>query len=383
MSLDDEGSSAIVSALGDAGVGLDVFGSDIVSIGGIHSVTVRENEVIVRVSVPVPTGPVRSGLDDAITEVIRAKFDQSVSVQWDPAVPDAGRRIDELPGVKNIVCVGSGKGGVGKSTVAVNVAVALATTGVSVGLLDADIYGPNAVSLLGGQVSSLRTNQSDEILPTEVHGVRAVSMQSITGENDPVIWRGPIVDDVLHQFIRDVNWGELDYLVVDMPPGTGDVQMTLMQTLPVTGVVIVTTPQAVAVDDAERGLRGFERYDVPVLGIVENMSDFVCPDCGSRHSIFGEAGGSALAAAHDIPVVGRIPLDPTMTDRDPATSRGVTLPVVGRIQVPRTAAERSPQHVPIVLRDGSPAAKAPLRDAAAIIAGRVHGVSNITTSADS
>lgn len=367
-----DGSSAVVSAVADAGVGTGVFGTDIVTINGIQEVVVGSGGISVRVSVPVPAGPVRSGLEDAITEAVNTAFDRSVSVEWDPVAPDTGRRIEELPDVKNIICVGSGKGGVGKSTVAVNLAVALATTGVSVGVLDADIYGPNAVSLLGGHGGSLRTNQSDEIVPAESHGVRAVSMQSIVGEDDPVIWRGPIVDDVLHQFIRDVNWGALDYLVVDMPPGTGDVQMTLMQTLPVTGVVIVTTPQAVAVDDAERGLRGFDRYDVPVLGIVENMSEFECPDCGSRHAIFGEGGASALAAAHDVPVVGRVPLDSTMTDRVEPTARGVTLPVVGRVQVPRTASERSSRHIPVVIRDASSSAKAPLRDAAGIVAGRVH-----------
>ncbi len=372
MSTDGGQSAAVVSAIADAEIGTAVFGVDLVSIDGIRDVVVRSDAVEIRVSVPVPAGPVRTGLETAITEAVTQEFNRAVAIQWDPVVPDDGRRIEELPAVKNIICVGSGKGGVGKSTVAVNLAVALATTGVSVGLLDADIYGPNAVSLLGGGGASLRTSQADEILPSEVHGVRAVSMQSIAGEDDPVIWRGPIVDDVLHQFIRDVNWGALDYLVVDMPPGTGDVQMTLMQTLPVTGVVIVTTPQAVAVDDADRGLRGFDRYDVPVLGIVENMSEFVCPECGERHTIFGEGGGSMLAGAHDVPVVGRIPLDPSVSDRVPASSRGVTLPVVGRIQVPRTAAERSSQHIPVVIRDGSPVAKAPLLDASGIIAGRVH-----------
>jgi ATP-binding protein involved in chromosome partitioning len=293
-------------------------------------------------------------------------------VAFHPSVPPAVQRVDMLPEVEHVVAVASGKGGVGKSTVAANLAVSLADAGASVGLLDADVYGPNAPSLLGLDDTTPQTTRDATIVPREAHGVRVMSMDFVVGEDDPIIWRGPMVDDVLKQLTGDVEWGSLDYLVVDMPPGTGDAQLTLVQHLPVAGCVVVTTPQSVAVDDARRGLEGFAKYDVPVLGVVENMRGFRCPDCDHVEDVFGAGGADALADEFDIPVLGRVPLDPavgTLSDDDPG--HGVELPVVGRVGLPRTTAEREGRLPPIALRDAGEATRA-IRQTATGVVARVH-----------
>jgi ATP-binding protein involved in chromosome partitioning len=227
-----------------------------------------------------------------------------------------------------------------------------------VGLLDADIYGPNAPTMLGISERTPRTTRDDAIVPWEAHGVKVMSMGFVAGEDDPIIWRGPMVDDALEQLFRDVRWGDLDYLVVDLPPGTGDAQLTLVQHLPVTGAVIVTTPQPVAVDDARRGLEGFVRYDVPVLGIAENMAGFECPDCGAEHDIFDAGGADSLSAEFDVPELGRIPLDPAVgasdAEAEDADPPGVSLPGLGRLQLPRTREQReqTTTSAPVALREG-------------------------------
>jgi ATP-binding protein involved in chromosome partitioning len=218
---------------------------------------------------------------------------------------------DVLPGVKNVVAVASGKGGVGKSTVAVNLAAGLSELGARVGLFDADVYGPNVPRMIDADEAPQATEQ-ETIVPPEKYGVKLISMAFLVGEDDPVIWRGPMVHKVLTQLVEDVEWGDLDYLVLDLPPGTGDTQLTILQTLPLTGAVIVTTPQDVAVDDARKGLRMFGKHDTNVLGIVENMSTFRCPDCGAEHDIFDSGGGEAFAATNELPFLGSIPLDPAV-----------------------------------------------------------------------
>lgn len=218
-----------------------------------------------------------------------------------------------VPGVKNIIAVSSGKGGVGKSTIAVNVAVALASTGAKVGLLDADIYGPNDPTMLGLADASIivRPTEKGEILePAFNHGVKLVSMGFLIDQDQPVIWRGPMLNGVIRQFLYQVEWGELDYLIVDMPPGTGDAQLTLTQAVPMAGVVIVTTPQTVALLDARKGLRMFQQMNVPILGIVENMSYFIPPDLPEKqYDIFGSGGGEKTAAELGVPLLGCIPLE--------------------------------------------------------------------------
>jgi ATP-binding protein involved in chromosome partitioning len=218
-----------------------------------------------------------------------------------------------VPGVKNIIAISSGKGGVGKSTVAVNVAVALAQTGAKVGLLDADIYGPNDPTMLGlsGASMVVRSHEGKEILePAFNHGVKLVSMGFLIDRDQPVIWRGPMLNGVIRQFLYQVEWGELDYLIVDMPPGTGDAQLTLVQSVPMAGAVIVTTPQTVALLDSRKGLKMFQQLNVPVLGIVENMSYFIPPDMPDKqYDIFGSGGGAKTATELGVPLLGCVPIE--------------------------------------------------------------------------
>jgi ATP-binding protein involved in chromosome partitioning len=216
-----------------------------------------------------------------------------------------------VPGVKNIIAVASGKGGVGKSTVSVNLAVALAQAGASVGLLDADITGPNIPQMLGvdGQPQASPDNR---IIPLERYGVKVISIQFFVPEGQPIVWRGPLVGGAIQQFLRDVEWGELDYLVVDLPPGTSDAQLTLAQAVPVSGTVLVTTPQDVSLSDVQKALAMLERMNVPVIGVVENMSAFVCPHCGEATEIFGRGGGERFATEHGLEFLGGIPLDVTV-----------------------------------------------------------------------
>jgi ATP-binding protein involved in chromosome partitioning len=212
-----------------------------------------------------------------------------------------------MPGVRNIIAVSSGKGGVGKSTVAVNLAVSLALDGARVGLMDMDVYGPNVPLMLGAGQAKPEV-EDGRLLPVEAYGVKLMSMAILQPGDKPMIVRGPILHGLVKQFLTDVKWGELDYLIVDMPPGTGDVQLSLAQLVPVQGAVLVTTPQEVAVMDVRRALRMFETVAVPVLGVVENMSYFIAPDTGIRYNIFGEGGGEKLASQYDVPFLGAVPL---------------------------------------------------------------------------
>jgi len=214
-----------------------------------------------------------------------------------------------IPGIKNLVAVASGKGGVGKTTVAVNLALALAKMGHKVGLLDADVYGPNVPIMLGSTQEPMATPQQ-RIIPVDAQGVKMISMGLLNPGDKPVIWRGPMLHSVITQFLRSVEWGELDYLVIDLPPGTGDVQLTLIQTVAVTGAVVVTTPSLVAVADVRKAIEMFRQVNVEVLGVVENMSTFACPHCGKPVDIFGHGEGTKTAVAYGVPVLGEIEIDP-------------------------------------------------------------------------
>lgn len=217
-----------------------------------------------------------------------------------------------IPGVKQVIAVSSGKGGVGKSTVAANLACALALEGAKVGLLDADLYGPNIPMMMG---STTGPEQKDgKIVPVESYGVKLISMAFLVPEDAPLVWRGPMVHQYLQAFFRDVLWGELDYLLIDLPPGTGDVQLSLSQMVPLAGAITVTTPQEVALYDVRKGMAMFQKVNVPLLGIIENMSHFVCGHCGERTDIFSSGGGERAAEKLGIPFLGRIPIDPAIRD---------------------------------------------------------------------
>lgn len=227
-------------------------------------------------------------------------------------MPPAPMQMPErmpIPGVKNLVAVASGKGGVGKTTVAVNLALALSKLGSKVGLLDADVYGPN-VPLMLGTDETPRAVSERRIIPVEAMGLKMISMGLLSPGDKPMIWRGPMLHSVIQQFLRSVEWGELDYLVVDLPPGTGDVQLTLIQTVPVTGAVIVTTPSVVALADVRKAIEMFRQVNVEVLGVIENMSTFACPHCGKSIDIFGHGGGTRTAQEYGVPVLGEIEIDP-------------------------------------------------------------------------
>jgi len=214
-----------------------------------------------------------------------------------------------IPGVKNLVAVASGKGGVGKTTVAVNLALALTQLGYRVGLLDADVYGPN-VPLMLGSTAEPRATEDRKIFPVDALGMKMISMGLLSPGDRPMIWRGPMLHSVIQQFLRSVQWGELDYLIVDLPPGTGDVQLTLIQTVPVTGAVVVTTPSAVALADVRKAIEMFRQVNVEVLGVVENMSTFICPHCEKPVDIFGHGEGARTAREYGVPVLGEIEIDP-------------------------------------------------------------------------
>jgi ATP-binding protein involved in chromosome partitioning len=287
------------------------LGDDIVSLGLVNAVEVEDGVARVSLALGAPYSPTESTIAARVREELTEAGLESELTATIPSSLDPGEEV--LPGVKNIIAVASGKGGVGKSTIAVNLATGLAELGARVGLFDADVYGPNVPRMVDADDHPEAT-ADETIVPPEKHGVRLMSMAFLVGEDDPVIWRGPMVHKVLTQLVEDVEWGELDYMVLDLPPGTGDTQLTVLQTLPLTGAVIVTTPQEVAVDDARKGLRMFGEHDTNVLGVVENMAGFQCPDCDSRHDIFGAGGGRALADENDLPYLGGIPLDPSIRD---------------------------------------------------------------------
>ena len=287
------------------------LGSDIVSLGLINSIELDGDTATVDLALGAPYSSAETAIAEEVRELLSA---EGLDVQLTANV-DRGLDPDEdvLPGVENVIAVSSGKGGVGKSTVAVNLAAGLADMGASVGLFDADVYGPNVPRMVESDERPQAT-PDETIVPPERYGMKLMSMAFLVGEDDPVIWRGPMIHKLITQLVEDVEWGRLDYMVVDLPPGTGDTQLTLLQSVPISGSVIVTTPQEVALDDARKGLRMFGKHDTPVLGIVENMSGFSCPDCGSVHDIFGSDGGRRFAGENDLPFLGELPLDPDVRE---------------------------------------------------------------------
>ncbi|MBD3866543.1 MAG: Mrp/NBP35 family ATP-binding protein [Acidobacteria bacterium] len=307
------------------------YSRDIVSFGIVRSVTCSDGKVVIQLDLGTGDrsvlGPLRDTIKgevsamDGVTGVdVRVTGAADGLKMADPnarpgAAQATGLENELLPGVRNVIAVASGKGGVGKSTVAVNLAIALAKTGASVGLLDADIYGPSIPIMLGlADRKPAVDGARQKLLPFERYGIRFMSLGFMVERNSPVIWRGPMVMKALEQLMRDVDWGDLDILVLDMPPGTGDAQLTVSQKVSLAGAVIVTTPQDVALADAVRGVAMFQKVEVPILGIIENMSFFCCPGCGTRTEIFGHGGGKSESERQSVPFLGEIPLDSAIRD---------------------------------------------------------------------
>jgi len=283
---------------------------DIVTLGFIKNLHIDRDQVSFTVELTTPACPVKDQMrDQARAAVLQLPGVAGVDVQMTARVREAvggdGTR-SQIPGVKNVIAVGAGKGGVGKTTVAVNLAIALAKCGGRVGLIDADIYGPNVPIMLGMKTQLITDGQ--KIVPAEKYGLQVISMGFLTGDDAPIIWRGPMLHGALQQFFREVRWTDLDYLVVDMPPGTGDVALSLSQTVPVAGSIVVTTPQKVSLADSRRAVAMYKKLNIPPIGIIENMAYFACPNCAHEADIFGHGGGEELAAELGIPFIGRVPI---------------------------------------------------------------------------
>jgi len=281
--------------------------TDIVSQGIVGEISTEEGEAHVPLAFGAPYSPAETDLAAAVRAAVEeAGYEPVLGVEIDDDTPaaDADAPI--------VIAVSSGKGGVGKSTIAVNLAAGIADRGANVGLFDTDVYGPNIPRMLGVQGEPVRADQNQQILPIEAHGMELMSIGFMVDEEMPVVWRGSMVDQTLTELWHDVRWGQLDYLIVDLPPGTGDAQLTMLQQMPVMGSVVVTTPQDVALDNARKGVRLFDDHDAEVFGIVENMSAFVCSNCGEHHEVFRAGGGTQLAEEFDLPVLSRIPLDPAI-----------------------------------------------------------------------
>jgi len=281
---------------------------DLVTLNMIRNLEVAGDKVTFTIVLTTPACPLRGQIDkEAKQAVMTIEGVKAVDVKWDSDVPNDGRMrgLVNMP-IRNAIAVGSGKGGVGKSTVAVNIAVALAQSGARVGLMDADIYGPNIPTMLG--VEKLPPPNGNKLVPATAYDVKMISMGLLVKPGQPLIWRGPMLNSAIRQFLGDVEWGELDYLIVDLPPGTGDAALSLAQALPLSGAIIVTLPQLVSLEDASRGLQMFRTLEVPILGVIENMSYLDLPD-GTRLDIFGSGGGEQLSQATQTEFLGKVPID--------------------------------------------------------------------------
>ena len=340
--------SAVLNAL--AVVKDPDLGRDIVSLGFVKNLTIDGGRVTFSIELTTPACPVKDQMRDQAQAAVAALADVTdVDVQMTasvrPAVtPGSGRA--PIPGIKNIIAVGAGKGGVGKTTVAVNLAVALARYGGRVGIIDADVYGPNVPIMLG--LNARLSTEGKKIVPAEKYGIRVVSMGFLTDANAPIIWRGPMLHGVVRQFFQDVRWGELDYLVVDMPPGTGDVALSLTQTVPVAGAIVVTTPQTVALADSRRAVAMYRKLSVPTLGIIENMSYYTCSGCGRESDLFGRGGGESLAEELRLPFLGHLPIyEPIRVGSDTGVPIVIAEPDSPAAEAFRKAAERAAAQVSI------------------------------------
>lgn len=291
------------------------FNKDVVSLRFIRDLVIEGSKVKFRLVIPTPASPAKVKLEQAIREaVLSLSGVETVDIKLETDIP-FGRSTggkESIPGIRNIIAVSSGKGGVGKSTVAVNLAVTFAQFGAKVGLLDTDVYGPNVPIMVGVNEEPMIHGQ--KLVPLQAYNVKVMSLGFLNRGDKPVVWRGPMLHTAVKQFLYDVEWQNLDYLVVDMPPGTGDAQLSLAQLVPVQGAVIVTTPQEVAMADVRKAINMFEQVHIPVLGIVENMSYFICSNCSARHQIFGSGGGEELARRFKTKLLGEVPLSTSVRE---------------------------------------------------------------------
>src|SRR3954471_5279457 len=334
------------------------LGRDIVTLNMVKDVAISDADVSLKIELTTPACPLKDEIERNVHSVLGALGAREVTVTWGAMVrraqPVQAQQL--LPGVKNIIAVASGKGGVGKSTVSANLAVALAMEGASVGLLDADITGPNIPLMLGVEGAPVASPEG-KITPLERYGVKIISIQFFVPEGQPIVWRGPLVGGAIQQFLRDVDWGDLDYLVIDLPPGTSDAQLTLAQAVPPGGAVLVTTPQDVALSDVGKALAMFKRLSVPILGLVENMTAFACPHCGELTEIFGRGGGERFCREHGLDFLGGVPLDvtvrqggdvgvPAVAQREPGPAARALIAVAGavaaRMSVRAAGADQQP-----------------------------------------
>jgi len=317
---------------------------DLVSTKCVRNIMIEGDQVVVDVVLGFPAGGYKDTLAAKLKEMVesvdgvaKARANVNVAIQ----AHSVQKGVKTISGIKNIIAVASGKGGVGKSTTATNLALALSADGAKVGVLDADIYGPSQPRMLG--ISGKPESKDGQTLePMVSYHVQCMSIGFLVDEETPMIWRGPMVTQALQQLLNDTNWSDLDYLVIDLPPGTGDVQLTLAQQVPVSGAVIVTTPQDIALLDARKGLKMFEKVEVPVLGIIENMSIHICSQCGHEEHIFGEGGGQRMSEQYDVDFLGALPLDKTIREEVDSGRPSVVADPEGRIaQIYREIARRT------------------------------------------
>ncbi|HKE83562.1 MAG TPA: Mrp/NBP35 family ATP-binding protein [Vicinamibacterales bacterium] len=323
---------------------------DIVSLGFVKDLTVDAGRASFTIELTTPACPVKDQMRDQATAAVRALGIADVQVQLSAKVRSASAPESNKPpvaGVRNIIAVGAGKGGVGKTTVAVNLALSLARCGSRVGLLDGDVYGPN-VPIMMGLNTQLGTD-GNRIVPAEKYGLQVVSIGFLTNDDAPIIWRGPMLHQVVQQFVREVAWNDLDYLIIDMPPGTGDIALSLSQTIPVAGSIVVTTPQQVSLADSRRAVRMYQKLNIATLGIVENMSYYSCPNCHFETDLFGHGGGEGLASDMDVPFLGRLPIyQPIREGSDAGIPLIVAEPASSAARAFLTVAERTAAQISIV-----------------------------------
>lgn len=302
--IDEQYVRSLLAAIPD-----EYLGTDIVSAGHVRGVGIDDRNVAVDLQLPYPA----EGLRDRITAEVKTTLEKDpgidaavVNFDWKVVPRQVQGELKPLEQIRNIIAVASGKGGVGKSTTAVNLALALSADGARVGILDADIYGPSIPTMLG--VSGRPDTADKRIIPKQAHGLQLMSMGFLVEEETPMVWRGPMVTSALQQLLGETNWENLDFLVIDLPPGTGDIQLTLVQKVPVAGAVVVTTPQDIALQDARKAYQMFKKLDLTVLGVVENMSTHICSECGHEEAIFGAGGAENMSQQYEIPLLGKLPL---------------------------------------------------------------------------